>query len=235
MKKKILFICSILAFSLSFLTIASAENFKESYKNVKIEINRNNIKQAIKFLGNIKVENKSQQEKVDLLFGDIYLKINKPQKAIEFYENALMTSDDKIESLGELGLSEANLVQGKLSKAIEHAERSLALNTDSIRGKIVLAIAITRNGEKDKALQILEGLYQSYRNNSDVSLAIAGYHSSFDNHKESIKILERYLKSFPTSITVMDDLADLYWIDGNKDKALNLKIQSLQISRIQSQ
>ena len=223
MKKRIISTASVLAVLLNFSIYAYGKNFEENFKNAKIEINRNNVKESIKILGNIKIENENQQEKIDLLFGDIYLKINKPQKAIEFYEKAFMTSSNKIESLSELGLSEANLIQGKLSKAIEHAERSLALNTDSIRSKIVLAMAITRNGEKDKALQMLEALYQSYRNNSDVNLAIAGYHSSFDNHKEAIKILEKYLKSFPTTISVMDDLADLYWIDGNKDQALNLK------------
>ena len=223
MKKSIISSISILAFLLNFLTYAHGKNFDESFKIVKTEINRNNIKEAIKILGDIKIENESQKEKIDLLFGDIYLKINKPKKAIEFYENALMTTDDKIESLGELGLSESALIQGKLSKAIEHAERSLALNEDSVRCKIVLAMAITRNGEKDKALQMLENLYQNYRNNSEVNLAIAGYHSSFDNYKEAIKILEKYLKSFPTTISVMDDLADLYWIDGNKDQALDLK------------
>ena len=60
---------------------------------IRKEINRDDVKKALKLLGEIKVINDIQQEKVDLLFGDIYLKINKPEKAIEFYEKAFMTSD----------------------------------------------------------------------------------------------------------------------------------------------
>ena len=101
-------------------------------------------------MGEIKVASDIQQEKVDLLFGDIYLKINKPEKAIEFYEKAFMTSDSQTESLSELGLSEANLRKGNLSEAVNHARRSVDLDGDNLRSKIVLAISLTRNGEKMK-------------------------------------------------------------------------------------
>ena len=46
---------------------------------IKSEINRDNISGALKLLGEIKVEDDEQQEKIDLLFGDLYLKINKPK------------------------------------------------------------------------------------------------------------------------------------------------------------
>ena len=163
---------------------------------IRKEINRDDVKKALKLLGEIKVINDIQQEKVDLLFGDIYLKINKPEKAIEFYEKAYMTSDSETESLSELGLSEANLRKGNLSKAVYHAKRSVELDKDNLRNKIVLAISLTRNGEKDEALQILENLYINNRNNSEIVLAIAGYHSTFENNKKALEILDKFLKDF---------------------------------------
>ena len=204
---------------------AKAEVFDESLDKIRVEINRDNLNKALEELGNIKITNENQQEKINLLFGDIYLKINKPEKAISFYEKAFFSSEVNIESLSELGLSEAYLRQGKLSEAIKHAERSIEIDKDRVRSKIVLAIALTRNGDKDKALKILKKLYLSFKNDSEVNLAIAGYHSSFDNQKEAIKILVRFLKRFPTSIRAMDELANLYLIVGNKDKALELKFK----------
>ena len=109
-------------------------------------------------------------------------------KAIEFYESAFMTSDEDVESLSELGLAEAYLRKGNLKESIKHAKRSLEINSDRTRGKIVLAIGLTKNGEKEEALKILEQLFSSNSNDSQVNMAIANYHSSFENNKEAINI-----------------------------------------------
>ena len=156
----------IILFFFSFFTNLNAQDFNLKLQEIRKEINRDDVKKALKLLGEVKVINDIQQEKIDLLFGDIYLKINKPEKAIEFYEKAFMTSDSQTESLTELGLSEANLRKGNLSQAINHARRSFDLDGDNLRSKVVLAISLTRNGEKDEALQILENLYINNRNNS---------------------------------------------------------------------
>ena len=205
------------------LSIPLKADFNNSVNTVKKEINRNDIKTAIKLLGEIEITSNNEKERIDLLFGDIYLKINKPQKAIEFYESAFMTSDEGVESLSELGLAEAYLRKGNLKKSIKHAKRSLEINSDGTRGKIVLAIGLTKNGEKEEALKILEQLFNANPNDSQVNIAIANYHSSFKNNKEAINILDKFLKKFPTSYQVMDNLANLYWLDGNKEKALGLK------------
>ena len=217
----------IVALILLFLqpTFALQASLNNSIINIKKEINRNNLQTALKLLGEIKISSELDKEKINLLFGDIYLKINKPQKAIEFYESAFMTSDEDVESLSELGLAEAYLRKGNLKESIKRAKRSLEINSDRTRGKIVLAIGLTKNGEKEEALKILEQLYSSSPNDSQVNIAIANYHSSFENNKEAINILDKFLKKFPTSYQVMDNLADLYWLDGNKVKALELKFK----------
>ena len=127
----------IFLFFFSFSSSLKAQNFNLKIIEIRKEINRDDIKKALKLLGEIKVASDIQQEKVDLLFGDIYLKINKPEKAIEFYEKAFMTSDSQTESLSELGLSEANLRKGNLSEAVNHARRSEDLDGENLRRKIV--------------------------------------------------------------------------------------------------
>ena len=208
--------------------VAYAASFSDKVTNIRTEINRDNLKDAIKLLQKIKVGSENEQEQIDLLFGDIYLKINKPSKAEEFYEKSFMTSDARIENLTFVGLAEVKLRQGQLDKAIDFAEKSLVVNSDNVRPKILLALAKTRIGEKEEALDILTDLYDSQSDNADVNLAIAGYHSSFDNNTKAIEILDKYLKSNPTSIKVMDELGNLYWLTGNKDKALELKFKVLK-------
>ena len=64
-----------------------------------------------------------------------------------------MTSDARIESLTFVGLAEVKLRQGQLDKAIDFAERSLVVNSDNVRPKILLALAKTRIGEKEEWLR----------------------------------------------------------------------------------
>jgi tetratricopeptide (TPR) repeat protein len=222
---------SILAFFLVFAfqsQLVLAASFNEKLSDIRSEINRDNLNEAIKKLKKIKIESELQQDQINLLFGDIYLKINKPQKAEEFYEKSFMTTNERIESLTFIGLAEVKLRQGQIDKAIDFAEKSIAINSDFIRPKIILADAKTRIGETDEALDILKDLYLNNKNNAEVNLAIAGYYSSFDDANSAIEILEKYLKSEPTSIKVMNKLGSLYWQIGNKDKALELKSKVLK-------
>ena len=206
----------------------SAKNFNEDIRNVRAEINRDNLELAINLLGKINVTSDIEKDEINLLFGDIYLKINKPQKAEEFYEKSFMTTNERIESLTFIGLAEVKLRQGQIDKAIDFAERSIAINSDFIRPKIILADAKTRIGETEDALNILKDLYLNYKDSAEVNLAIAGYYSSFEDVNSAIEILEKYLKSDPTSIKVMNELGNLYWQIGNKDKALELKSKVLK-------
>ena len=216
----LLFVC----FSCHSL-VANAATFSDKIIEIRKEINRDNLEDAIKLLQKVKIGSENEQEQIDLLFGDIYLKINKPSKAEEFYEKSFMTTNERIESLTFIGFAEVKLRQGQIDKAIDFAEKSIAINSDFIRPRIILAIAKTRIGDKEEALNILNDLHSEQKDNVDVALAIAGYYSSFDDNDQAITILEDFLKTDPINIKAMDELANLYWLTGNKAKALEYKFK----------
>ena len=168
---------------------ANAASFSTKINEIRKQINKDNVKEATRLLSTIKVATELEQDRVNLLFGDIYLKINKPHKAEEFYEKSFMTTNEKIESLAFIGLAEVKLRQGQIDKAIDFAERSIAINSDFIRPKIILAHAKTRIGEMEEALDILKDLYLNQKDNAEVNLAIAGYYSSFEDINLAIEIL----------------------------------------------
>jgi tetratricopeptide (TPR) repeat protein len=85
-KKKIVIIIFILV---SYMQSAFAVSFNENLREIRSEINRDNLQDAIKKLKKININSEIQQEKIDLLFGDIYLKINQIDKAEEFYQKKL--------------------------------------------------------------------------------------------------------------------------------------------------
>ena len=202
---------------------SSAADFNTELREIRSEINRDNLQEAIKKLKKITISNDFEQEKIDLLFGDIYLKINQISKAEEYYQKNFFTSNEEIESLTYIGLAEIRLAQGKLDDAINYAKKSIKINSNKIRPKIILAIAKTRLGESQEGFDILNELYLN-RKDAEVALAISNYFSSFDETKKAIEILEEFIKRKPNNIKVLNQLASLHLIDGNKEKAIEYKM-----------
>ena len=89
-----------------WITHSFAASFDQKLRDIRAEINRDNLNKAINLLKKIEIENELQQDKINILFGDIYLKINKPQKAEEFYEKSFFASNEDIEALSLIGLAE---------------------------------------------------------------------------------------------------------------------------------
>ena len=199
-----------------------ALDFNDDLREIRAEINRDNLQEAIKKIKSLKISNENDQEKIDLLFGDIYLKINQIDKAEEFYQKTFFTSDEDIEAMMLIGLAEVRLAQGKLDDAINYAERSIKINSNKIRPKIILAIAKTRLGESEEGFNILNELYLN-RKDSEVALAISSYFSSLDETKRAIEVLEEYIKRDPNNIKVLNELSGLYLFDGDKEKAIEYK------------
>jgi len=208
---------------LNFHTVYAA-NFNDDLREIRAEINRDNLQDAIKKIKKIKISNENEQEKIDLLFGDIYLKINQIDKAEEFYQKTFFTSNEEIEARTFIGLAEVRLAQGKLSDAIKYAEQSIQINPNKIRPKIILAIAKTRIGEGEESIKILNELYDN-RKDAEVALAISDYYSSFDDSAQAINILEEFIKRNPNNIKVLDQLASLHLFSGNKEKAIEYKLK----------
>ena len=202
---------------------AIATNFNKDLRNIRAEINRDNLQEAIKIIKNIKISNENEQEKIDLLFGDIYLKINQISKAEEFYQKNFFTSNEDIEAMTFIGLAEVKLAQGKLNDAIKFAQQSIKLNPNKIKSKMVLAIAKTRIGENEEALKILNELYYN-RKNAEVVLAISDYYIAIDDNLKAIELLEKFIKRKPNNIKVLNQLASLHLYEGNKDKAIEFKL-----------
>ncbi len=206
------------------INVILADAFDSKIDEIRAEINRSDLKSAINLLKKIKVGNDTQQDKVHILYGDIYLKINQTIKAEEFYEKAFFTTNKYVESLSLVGLAEVKLIQGKIDKSIKLSKQAISINPDLIRPKITLATALTRIGEGQQAIKLLQDLYDN-KKTAAVSLAISDYYISFNDIDAAINILENYLKRNPNHIRVLDQIAGLYLFKGEKEKAIEAKLK----------
>ena len=94
-----------------------------------------------------------------------------------------------------IGLAEVRLFQGRLDDAISYSKQALLDNPNKIRPNIILAIAHTRLGEGEQAIEVLNKIYSNNKSNADVSLAISDYYSVFEDTNQAIGVLEDFKKS----------------------------------------
>lgn len=202
--------------------------FDGKFTEVKEEIIEGNLKKALKTLGSLKIETEYHKEQSQLLFGDIYLTINQPKKAKEFYEKASFSSREDIEIYANLGIAQSHLQDGKLRDAISVANEVLVSDSSNLKAKIILGTSKFRLGDKEEAKSIIINLYNIYEKNPDVVLAISNYYLSIEEIAKSISILENFLKIDKDNLDIMDNLAELYWLNNQKDKALEYKYKIYQ-------
>ena len=70
--------------------VADAASFNKKISEIQKEINRDDLNEAIKKVKKISISNENQQEQINILFGDIYLKINKPKKQKNFIKKVFL-------------------------------------------------------------------------------------------------------------------------------------------------
>ena len=144
----------------------NAANFNDDLREIRAEINRDNLQEAIKKIKKIKISNENEQEKIDLLFGDIYLKINQIDKAEEFYQKTFFTTNEEIEARTFIGLAEVRLAQGKLIDALE----SIIAEYD-IRG-IIIGNPINMDGTYGKSSQSAKDIAIYISNKIDMPVSL---------------------------------------------------------------
>ena len=78
-KNKALLVVILLLFvwSTNHSLDANAASFSTKINEIRKQINKDNVKEATRLLSTIKVATELEQNRVNLLFGDIYLKIKK--------------------------------------------------------------------------------------------------------------------------------------------------------------
>ena len=214
-----------------FLLVCSpvlAITFEGKFKQIKEQIIEGDLKSALSILGSLKIESEFQKEQSQLLFGDVYLTINQPKKALDFYEKASFSSREDVERYANLGQAQSFLQDGKLQEALDAVNEVLDSNSSDLKAKIILGTIKFRLGDKEEAKSIITSLYSKYEKNPEVVLSISNYYLSVEEIDKSISVLENYLRVDKDNLEILDNLAELYWLNNQKDKAIEYKYKIYQ-------
>jgi len=153
-------------------------------------------------------------------YGDALLEAGQIDDAIGVYESVDPRSPAEVDAL--LGLQRAHARLGDLDKALLDAQRAASIAPGEERVQVSLGVSLDAMGRHTEAQayyrQALTASPRSVaaRNDLALSLAMTG------QYQEAIDILAPMAKSANASARVRQNLALVYWLMGDKDKAMTL-------------
>ena len=207
---------------------SSPDKLTSSLERARSLIDAEQFEQAVTVLKQVDSSDANASAQIDLLFGRIYLAIGKPAKALGFFEDASFASTEG-EAEAYLGLAEADLALGDLTKARRNANLALKSDPDLVAAHLVLARADQRVGRAVEAAARLRQLQRDRETSEDVAIVLARFLAQGEGPAAGIVELERFLGQVPTSAGAQDVLGQLLWASGRKADAIQARDNARQL------
>lgn len=205
-----------------------------SFELARSLIDAEQFEKAVAVLKKLDTDDTTTAARIDLLFGRIYLGINKPAKALDFFEHASFSSID-VEAEAYLGMAEAKLALGDLTPARRNAAMALKSDPDLVSAHLVLAIVDQRVGRGAEAMSRLRQLQQDRSDDEAVAVVLARYVASQEGAARGAAELEAFVDRVPTAAAAQDALGQLLWAAGRKKDAVMARILAKELYEARNQ
>lgn len=208
----------LIIFFLLFTFNLTAKTIDEQFSDAESLIVIDQTKTALELLKAIEPETEKQTAKQFYLLGRLYYSLDKFNKADEFYKDARLL--DPTEPIYQVGISQTSYALGKLKLAERNATRALRNNPDLLDAELILALILSRYGEKQDAEKRFLNLMDLQPSNQHLFLTYAKYLEQTDNRNKAILLLEKFIIKNPNTADIHDYLGRLHWFDGKIDLAI---------------
>jgi len=186
-----------------------------------IFIDAGRLKDAVAVLKGYEPRDAKEEQQITLFMGKIYLAIDRPTKALEFFRSADEQISFNMDAV--MGAANASLKLGRFTEARKYATEAGKLNLDSPEPELLLALIEQRSGQTGDATRRMDNLFRKRPGSASHVVAYARYLLSAGEQAKAVSVLQTYRESHPTSALVLEQLGDLEFSFGNKSTAFNLK------------
>lgn len=199
----------------------AAGNVDDILGKARQAIDSEQLDAALDLLKSATPESPKQAARVDVLIGEIFLKVGKPARAMDFFEHAANSTLDDTDAY--VGMATAALKQGKVGRARRHAETALRADADLAGAHLVLALADDLSGNVDGARARFEALTRTRPENEEIALAHGEFLFNRGDIEPALQRLERFTAMNEKSGAAHDTLGRYYWAVGRHDDGLRLR------------
>jgi tetratricopeptide (TPR) repeat protein len=136
-----------------------------------------------------------EDERTYAALGEVYFKVNQPDKAIQAYEKYQTLAEDTDKGYLEIAKYYANA--GNLDKAVEYCSKGLAAQPQSAESLWFIIQLYTKQNKDKEAIPIYKKLLEVTGNNPQIKRQLAVSLIEAGQSKDAVEILNELLKTNP--------------------------------------
>ena len=193
--------------------------------SVLVEASR--YKDAVAVLKTYESQGRSDELAISLLTGKIYLALDRPATALEYFERAYDQDFESYDAV--IGAANANLKLGNFKQSRFYVDIASKVAKDSSEPTLVLSLIALRTGKVQEANAAMLTLSKQRADSSDVAVTYAKFLSLSGDNVNAAKSLQTFIQRNPLSAEAKDYLADLEFLFGTKTNAYRLKETAAQL------
>lgn len=167
------------------------------------------------------------EPKVNLLTGKIYLAIDKPAKALEFFEMADVQSIDNTEIQSGIALCQLRL--GKFAIAKRYADSIKRTERDSGDPLYINGLIQARTGKLEIAIKDIEEAAQRQPESQNIAIAKAKFYVATSNLEKAKATLRDFVRRQPEAASAYAYLSEVQHKLGDSDGAIDARIKSMRL------
>jgi len=196
-------------------------------RSARVLIEASRFKDAVAILKTYESQGRSDDLDISLLTGKIYLTLDRPATALEYFERAYAQDLESYEAV--MGAANANLKLGNFKQSRFYVDIAAQVAKDSSEPNLVLSLITLRTGKVQEANAAMLALSKQRSDSSDVAVTYARFLSSSGDNVNAAKSLQTFIQKNPLSAEARDYLADLEFLFGTKANAYPLKEAAAQL------
>ena len=198
---------------------------EEEYETIRVHIEQQNIEQAFNELKKAQNENAKLSGRALLAFGDIYLELEQPSRAFNFYEKVLFASTE-LDAEAKAGMSLASIMLGNIQRAKKYSTESLNGNPDLIAGKIAYALANEANLDESEIKKLFESSMKASGKSTFAGRKYVELLMRQNKVLSAEKVLKQTLIKNQVDAPSLALYAEIAWVKGDIDQAIKFRTEA---------
>ena len=222
-----LFLVFFLFFYCFYFNANSEEDLNKKISNANIYIEFGEIDKALEIL-NSTDSNDKENFKLLLSYGRAFLKLREYEKAKQYFEDAIFTSELEDEE-AYLGISKAYLEIGDFKNSYKNIRPLLKKSYKPVQTELILVEIELKTGYSEKAKKRLLKLLQKRKNDPDVLIGYSKYLFLNEDPFDAIDVLEKEIVKNKNIPKIYVYLGTIKGIMGNNNEKKRLYLKAAEI------
>ena len=201
--------------------VARAQDNAALLRQARVFVEAERYKDAVAVLKTLEPQSRDDEVSIGILTGKIYLGIDRPAKAVGYFEDAQARAPDNFEAA--LGAAQTHLQLGQFKQARRFVQSAQILKSVSSEPDFVLAAIALRTGNASQAHAQMLGLLKQGPDSEAAVIAYSKYLALTGDSAGAKSTLARFAERNANAAAVREQLGDLEIRSGNQAAGLQLK------------